>query len=164
MKIRVPVILLAVLLVGCTVKRDKGIFRDSKHPVSKRFSILNEENGTVWLYLTSADQPNPEKAVAVFARSSLATTEEFHAYAEKGESPPLAKDYASKEAILSAAKSREFRFKWTADGQSVALVRNNSPIAMILAEAEHGFSKAVAKSGPYGDPWDQAAYERAFGK
>jgi hypothetical protein len=99
-----------------------------------------------------------------FARSRLGTTEEFRAHTEKGQAPPLAKDYASKEAILSAAKSREFRFQWTADGQSVALLRNNSPIAMILADAKRGFSRAVGKSGPYGDPWDQAKYERVFGK
>ena len=142
---------------------DDEIFLDSKHAKSHRFAILEEKNGTAWLYLTAADKPKPEKDVVVFARSRLATLNDVRAVAKKGQPPPLAKDYASKDALIRKPQGDEFTFLWSKDGQSVAVIHRGLPIAMILSNSKRGFAKAISKSGPFGEPWDQSAYERAFG-
>jgi hypothetical protein len=145
------------------VNADDEVFLDSRHSASRRFAILEEKNGTAWLYLTAPGKPRPEKDVVVFVRSRLATMDEVLAEARKGRPPPLAKDFATKDAILPKPEVADFSLEWSADGQGVALLRNNSPLAMILADAKRGFSKALSKSGPFGEPWDQSAYERVFG-
>jgi len=140
------------------------IFLDSKHAVSGRFAVLEEMGGTAWLYLTHPELPKPEKDAIVYTRNKLASMEEVQAEARRGQPPPLAKEYASEGAIIPYARLDEFNIKWSFDGQSVAVLRNNVPLTMILADANRGYSKALSKSGPFGEPWDQQIYERVFGK
>jgi hypothetical protein len=51
---------------------------------------------------------------------------------------------------------------WSADGNAVALLRNNLPIAFASTTEKYGYSKAVAKPSGLANPWDQQRYEAIF--
>lgn len=140
------------------------MFLDQKHPQSGRFAILEADADCAWLYLTASGQPQLEEDAFAFSPGPLVTKDEAMAAAKAGAPPPLASEFASPIAVLTGTKPEEFAFKWSVDGESVAVLRNHDPIAMIVTGEKRGFSKALAKSGFYGEPWDQQLYEATFRK
>jgi hypothetical protein len=156
--------LLLTVCCGSVAQADDRITLDEQHPRSHRHAVLEADEHCAWLYLSVAGDCRPEQDAFAYTPGPLVTTAEAMAEAKKGNSPPLSSEYASAQAVIRDAKAGELTFQWSADGQSLALLRNGNPLAMILAEAKRGFSKALSKSGFYGEPWDQRRYERIFGK
>jgi len=67
--------------------------------------------------------------------------------------PPIAKGYASADAVCLAPGEHEWRLVWSPDGSSVALLRDGEPWAVASAAERRGFSKAIGAAGPWGNPW-----------
>ena len=49
-------------------------------------------------------------------------------------------------------------------GQSVAILREGSPLAMATSKDKFGYSKAVAKPSLLGNVWDEKRYRDLFGQ
>ncbi len=141
-----------------------GIFLSSEHPVSKRTAILEEEGGTAYLYLTAPREMRPEGEVVVYSTGVLATEAEALKAAQRGVPPPLARELASPEAVIRDAVAADFSFRWTSDGKAIALMRKAKPLAMLLPGPKRyqGYSRALARDGFFGKPWDQALFGSSF--
>lgn len=72
--------------------------------------------------------------------------------------PPIAKGYASKDAVCRRPASHRWNLKFSSDGTAVLLLKNARPWSMVSLAAPHGFSKAVAAPGPWGGPWSDEVY------
>ncbi len=145
------------------MQRGTTIFLDEQHPVSGRHVIFQLDGHSGWLYLSGSGEQAPEKDAFVFSTGEMVSLEEALSAAQAGIPPALVREYASEQAVIADAHADEFFFWWSSDGESVALMRQGEPLAMIDAESEHGYSKALGLSGFYGMPWQQEHYESRFG-
>lgn len=150
------------LLISSSVVMSKDIFIHSHNTVSGRYAILEDDQKVAYLYLTKPGTQKPEKDAIAYSRLALAEKIDWEHIKRSGEAPPLARDMASPAAIIQNPQDSKFSFKWSADGQAVALIRNGEPIAFAAATEKFSYSKAVAKPSPLANPWDQKLYEALF--
>jgi hypothetical protein len=146
---------------------DGRLFLDEGHPKSQWHAVLTQPPTTqaVYLFFCPPGQTKPQTHVLVFAKGSLVSSEEAEAAAKEGQFPGLTKAYAAPKPFQKAYKPSNFTFQWSADGASVAVVRNGKPLAMIVNKAEGlGYTVSLGKEGSYGKPWDQDLYVATFGK
>jgi hypothetical protein len=151
-----------LLLALFAMSAPKPLFVEAQHPQSKRHAVLEENAGSVYLYLTTPGEPRPERDIIVFSTQPLVSEKVALARAEAGDPPPLAKEYASDNAILNGVKLDQLALTWSKDGQAVAIIRAGKPLAMVLMGKKRGYSKALRRSGFYGEPWDEALFTKTF--
>lgn len=140
------------------------IVLQAQHPKSLRVAVLEDNEKIAYLYLTKPDTQIPERDAVAYSRVRLVPTVDWKKVKETGEPPPLGADVGSARAIITFPKQREFSFRWSKDGHSVALLRNGEPIAMVTATDRLGFSKAVAKRSRLAKPWDENRYAELIGQ
>lgn len=142
----------------------KDIFVHSHNPTSNRLAVFQDDESVAYLYLTKPGTQKPEKDAIAYSRVPLVAKVDWSKIKETGETPHLSQDIASSTAVVKNPLESEFSFKWSTDGHAVALFRNSVPIAFASASDKFGYSKAVAKSSPLANAWDQKRYEALFGK
>jgi hypothetical protein len=142
----------------------QGIFLTSQHETSGRSAIFEDNGTSAWFYMTEAGNRTPEHDAFVYSPIPPVSKESAIAEAKAGNPPPLATEYAAANQPFTGATASNISFVWSADGEAVSLHYEGIPIAMITAESRQGFSKAVAKPGPYGLPWSQSVYRTRFAR
>lgn len=151
-------ILLLLMISGTPMA---NTFVESCHPESARCAILEDNGSSAWLYLTPAGGEGIEQDA--FAYSPVAPREELNRAAiEAGNPPILTRKYASSRAVLESPEEHSFQFVWSSDGESVALLCNGDPIAMVVSGYDKGFSVALVSESGFGQAWDQSVYEAVF--
>jgi hypothetical protein len=129
---------------------------------SHRHAILADDGTTGILYL-HAPSDDAAKTGAVEAtgfaynRVDPIDTEEVQRYRPKP--PPIARGYASKDAMCRRPESHSWKLEFSLDGTAVLLTRDGEPWAMASLDAPRGFSKAIEAIGPWGSPWSNAVHE-----
>jgi len=129
-----------------------------QHPKSRRVAILEDNEKIAYLYLTQPESRIPERDAVAYSRVRLPPTVDWKKLKETGEPPLLGADVASPRAVITFPKAREFSFRWSKDGHSVALLRNGEPIALVTVADRVGYSKAIAKRSRLAKPWDEKRY------
>jgi len=76
--------------------------------------------------------------------------------------PPIVIGSAGVAAYLPHPNKGEFHLHWSADGQSVAVLKENIPLACILNAERKGFSKNLIAESPWGYAWNQIHYDETF--
>jgi len=115
-----------------------------------------------YLYLTKPGTQQPERDAIAYMRISPVERADWERIQKTGETPLLSKDLASAEAQITNPAAREFSFRWSRDGNAVALLRNGVPIAFASISDRYGYSKAVSKDSPMASAWNQAKYDATF--
>jgi hypothetical protein len=137
------------------------IFLQSHNETSGRFAVL-DDNGTVaFVYLTQPRTNGIERDVVAYTRAEPVETIDWEAAKKAGWPPPLSAQVASEDAVQHPRKE-QLSFQWSADGEAVALLFNNKPIAFAAIGLELGHSKAIGKECGLANPWDQAVYDKLF--
>ena len=157
---------LATLLVALApqLAMAEDIFLESQSPVSKRYAVLEDNGKIAFLYLTEPGIPKPIKDVVVYIRVPPVEAIDWERIKKSGETPLLQKDLASPTAVIKNPKASEFKFKWSADGDSVAVLRDGQPLAFATIKERFGYSRAVSITSPLANAWDQARYISLFGQ
>lgn len=156
--------LIALSLFSSSAAVAKDIFIHSHNAVSDRLAVFEDDEKIAYLYLTKSGTQKPEKDAVAYSRVPLAEKIDWEHIKKTGDAPSLTRDIASPAAIIKNPKENEFSFKWSADGQAVALIRNGTPIAFASMADKFGYSRAVAKPSPLANPWDQKRYDALFSK
>lgn len=140
------------------------IFLQSQSPVSKRHAVLEDNGKVAFIYLTEPSIPKPMKDAIVYMRVEPIEAVDWERITNTGDTPLLRRDLASPSAVIRNPKASEFSFKWSTDGESVAVLRNGQPLAFALVKDRHGYSRAVSVSSPLANAWDDARYTTLFGR
>ena len=140
------------------------IFLQSQSPVSKRHAVLEDDGRVSFLYLTEPEVPKPAKDAVVYMRIPPIEAIDWERIKETRETPLIRKDLASPTAVILSPKASEFTFKWSVDGESVAVLRDGQPLAFASLKERFGYSRAVSVSSPLANAWDQARYTSLFGQ
>jgi hypothetical protein len=152
----------AALLLLATSCGAQGIYLQAIHPASKRAAVLEDDGHVAYLYLSAPGTLTPEREVVVYSRRPPVPNVDWWELSKTGETAPIWRDIASREAVISDPRTAEFAFRWAADGDAVALVRGGRPLAFVAASAAQGHSRAVVKPSPLALPWDGARFESTF--
>jgi hypothetical protein len=123
------------------------IFISQKNSISLRWAIFEDDGYSGWLYLTLPDEEKPIADCWIYNRIEAPEPTEIKQF--KNWPPPATSEYASSDSILSNPDETEFIFKWSKDGNSVALIFNNIPFGYIICNRKLGFSRNLIKSGPW---------------
>jgi hypothetical protein len=153
-------LLIAILYSGVTMA--ENMFIHSYNTVSERYAILDEFGNTGVLYLSEKGSQKPEKDALAYMQVSPIDEETWKEKMRAGEPPVLHIGIASKEAVIAITKENDFSFRWSNDGQAVALIYKGKAITFISLSEKYGFSKAVIKDTKIVKPWDQSLYEQLF--
>ncbi len=110
-----------------------NLFVSEQHPVSRRWAVVEDDGSVAWLYLT-----------------------------EPGTETPVAKCWLYNKEVLPRSRAQDaVWFKWSQDGESVAVLFAEELVGFIATG--HGFSKNLSKPGTLGSPIDRKLYENLFG-
>ena len=139
-----------------------GLFVSWHNQTSKRYAILEELDGMAWLYLTEPGSQKPIRDCPAFTTAPPIEKVDWKRVAETGAPPSIDMSIASPTAMIENPSATDFEARWTSDGESVALLRGGSIIAMIVADAKRGHSRALIKEGPLGLPFDEALATQTF--
>ncbi len=149
-----------VLITGTCMA--EGIFIHSHSAVSNRFAILDETDKVAFLYLTKPGEQSPSNDAIAYMRVKPPVNFDWKAAASEGEPPLLPAKFASEKAVITGTSEADFSFKWSCDGNSVALNYKNEPIAFVVGSEPTGFSKAVSVDNALTNPWVQVLYTKYF--
>jgi hypothetical protein len=153
-----------ILIVIPVISMAEDIFISTHNDTSNRFAVFEDNEKVAFLYLTEVGSQKPIKDAIAYSRAPPVEKIDWNKIKETGDTPPLEKDLASSEAVVPSPLETEFSFKWSADGNAVALLRNGTPICFVSAHDKFGYSRAVSKSSNLANAWDQKAYEHLFSK
>ncbi len=137
------------------------LFIQDHNSNSGRVVTFEEDGSGAWLYLSSKSGNEIESDA--FAYSIIPPLNELNKEEiKKGKPPILFKAIASDNAVLLNVKAKDIAFVWSKNGNSVALLHFNKPIAMILHGERFGYSKALIKDSPFGNVWNADKYDSKF--
>jgi len=135
-------------------------FLTVQHPFSLRWAILEDDGVGAWLYITEPDQPVPIADCLVY--SCIEPVEAIPGEWDRKSPPPLTRDFASERAWQPDATSARIRLAWSSNGRGAVVVMDDEPVAFLTVGARRGCSKSIARSGRYGNSWDEALFESVF--
>ena len=142
----------------------KGLLLSWQHPVSHRHAVLEELDGMAWLYLTNPGKLDPKRDCPAFATRPLTVEKvDMNAVSKLGAPPPISKDVASPEAVITGVVPGNLNTVWSEDGESVGLLYKGRIIAMIVSSATQGHSRALELASPFGLPFDEGLANLVFG-
>lgn len=157
---------LSIILIALApqIVMAEEIFLQSQSPVSKRLAVLEDDGKVAFVYLTEPSIPKPVKDAIVYMRVQPIEAVDWERIKKRGDTPLLQRDLASSSAVITNPKAPEFAFKWSADGESVAVLRNGQPLAFASVKDRYGYSRAVSVTSPLANAWDEARYTTLFGR
>jgi len=127
--------------------------------------LISSDNGAVWVYLRD---PSAQSRVIgdapLCTQTPPITLTAFNERYTRGETPPLVVEYSTRRAVKSDLGAEHISIRWSEDGKSVAALIDDEPFAMILSGEKMGYSKAIAKSGPWGKPWNDDLFATGIGE
>jgi hypothetical protein len=129
----------------------------------QRHAMLADNGTTGWLYL-HAPSADPKRTgpvdAAGFAYNRIDPIELQDVQRYRPEPPPIAKGFASENAICGEPNAHNWRLVWSRDGQTVVLMRDEQAWCLITPDNPRGYSRAIRAEGPWGSPWSDDVYGR----
>jgi hypothetical protein len=129
---------------------------------SHRHAILADYGMTGILYLHApSDDPGRtgEVEATCFAYNRVDPIETKDVQRYRPNPPPIAKGYASKDAVCQKPRSHTWKLNFSMDGTAVLLMRDGKPWAIVSIDNPQGFSKAIHAAGPWGSPWSNEVHK-----
>jgi hypothetical protein len=149
---------------GCGDKMQKPteiLLLEDQHQVSRRFAVFEDDGTSAWLYLTEPGYRKPALDVWVYNRIEAPPTSAIEAY--RGGPPPAAQGYVSNSALCQSPEAHQWTFTWSSDGESVAALKDDKPVACVVAGSKFGYSRELIADGPWGRPWSDDVFRSTFG-
>ena len=123
------------------------LFLTEQHPISRRHAILEDDGTTGWFYLTAPDERRPIADVWVYNRHPAPEHSQQSAHSRP---PPLIHRLTTPESTISTPNAYRWKFRWSSDGGTVLLQRNELPIALLQATKKRGRTLHVTSDSPWG--------------
>ncbi len=129
---------------------------------NKSKSLYIEDNQkSAWAYLKKGIDGSILKDILIYSPiEPIAELNKREIY--QGKPPILISKYASSEAVLKNAQESAFNALWSNEGDSVAILYNNNPIAAMYSSEKRGYSKALSLVSSFGNPWSEELYNEYF--
>ena len=128
----------------------------SRSPATGLQAVLEDDGRVAVFYLhdSTDDDDRPGAVVAdVFAynRVELIPVSDVQAY--RPGPPPIAEGFGGPLAVCARPEMYEWSVSWSDDGHEAVLHRDGEPWCSVSIRDRRGRSRAIATSGPWGEPW-----------
>jgi hypothetical protein len=143
-------------------ERSEELFLAEQHPVSGRQATFADDGTSAWLYLSEAGTPKVIADAWVYNRVPPPPLSEVRSY--RPGPPPAAEGYAAPEALCANPSAHRWSLVWSADGESIALLRDGIALALIARAERPGYSRFLCKTGPWGSVWDEELFRGVIGE
>ncbi|MGE0758695.1 MAG: hypothetical protein AB7F89_14470 [Pirellulaceae bacterium] len=137
------------------------LYREELHPLSRCVAVFEDDGTSAWLYLSHPDQSGMAGDAWVYNRIPAPTPEAIRSY--RGGPPPAAAGFAADTAQCANPLEYQWSFRWSADGTSLALLRDGQPVAFIVAGDKQGYSRNLLRDGPWGLVFSDERFGQTFG-
>ena len=137
----------------------EDLFLSQQHPTSRRWAVVEDDGTVAYLYLTEPDSTKPAADCWLYNRVESPST----FVGSRGGPPVAPATHVRDNHPFRPPEAESVSFRWSADGESVAVLFDNNLMGFIAANQRRGFSSNLSKAGPLGSPIDQELYERLFG-
>lgn len=127
---------------------DTQPFIREQHPVSRRYAVFEDDGTSGWLYLTAPDEHRLVADAWVYNR--VAPPENVKS--TRPRPPPLIARFAAEGAVVTEPTRSVWRFRWSADGEAVALERDGTLVALIARGRKRGYSLHISAECSWGSP------------
>ncbi len=132
------------------------LFLGERHPVSGRRGTFEDDGTSAWLYLSEADTPRLIADAWAYNRVPPPALSQVGSY--RPGPPPAAEGFAGPAALCADPSAYRWSLRWSADGDSVAVLRDGVALALIARACKRGYSRLLAKAGAWGALWDEELY------
>lgn len=140
----------------------EGIFMSDRNPISERWVIFEDDEISGWLYLTN---PNDTKTVVdcwIYNRIEAPDPSEISNFRKNGSPPPASTKYAGSNAFVLEPDKTKISFKWSSNGNAVALIIDGKPLGYVVEGNQRGYSKNLLAAGPWGNVFEEEKYQEIF--
>jgi hypothetical protein len=134
------------------------LFLSDQHPISRRWAVVEDDGSVAYLYLTERGSEKPVADCWLYNRVEAPTT----LNASHEEQPVALATYVRDTQPCTPPKAESVSFRWSGDGESVAVLFHNNVQGFIAAGERRGFSRNLSKAGPFGSPLDLELYDELF--
>ena len=138
---------------------DDDLFLSEQHPLSRRWAILEDDGRAAWLYLTEPESTRPIARCWLYNRIPAPPERNF----ARGETPVVPLTHAASGEPFPPPPVGSIAFRWSDDGQGVAVLFGPELIGFIADPKGPGYSKLLRVLGPYGAPLDADLFSNVFG-
>lgn len=139
------------------------LFLQSTHDISGRSAVLDEVEGSVWLYLMSAAGAPPERDCWIANTLAHEEQRELQYYRTEGLPPPTPPKVTNADCIVAEPSKHSWELRWNADGDAVAVHCDGKVRGFICARSQASYAYHLRVDGPWGRAWHQQAFEQRFG-
>src|SRR4051812_48749844 len=105
------------------------VFLGEQHPISGRRGTFEDDGTSAWLYLSDSDTPHVVADAWVYNRVAPPPVSQVASY--RPGPPPAAEGYAGPGALCAEPAAHGWSLLWSADGESVAVLRDGVALALI---------------------------------
>lgn len=138
------------------------VFHQNQDELSGRFVIVEEDENSIWAYLTFPYEEKIDKDCFLGSRIKIEVAElDFEEYRKKQIPPPLTKKYSTIESHLPNLSEEDISVEWRNNGNAILMI-NGNPVMFFSDNEDKGFSKSISKNGMYGNKWNQIKYDEIF--
>ena len=152
---------LSVAKQNAEARMDESWLAESYSHNSKRHAMLIHDNNSAWLYLYSPSEDatrSGEVVSTAFAFNLIPPISETSVQEYRDGPPPIPISYATAHALIIDPSTHEWGIAWSADGECALATRDGKPWCFTSPEHGYGFCKAVSSDGPWGNSWDNEAF------
>lgn len=136
----------------------QDLFVSEQHPVSRRWAVVEDDGCVAWLYLTEPDTLKPVADCWLYNR--VVTPSQFDSI--RSEPPLVPQSHAGVGATSQPPAEESVRFRWSPDGESVAVFFDDELIGFIARGHQRGFSRHIRVSGAFGSVLDTELFQKVF--
>lgn len=140
----------------------KKIFVSEENPVSHRWAVFDEDENAGWLYLTEVQSTKPIADCWIYNLIPAPKNSEIERF--KPNPPPAPIEFVKDGYLQENLTESSFKFIWSKDGHSVAILINNVPTGYIILGEKRGYSKNLLKDCPWGNVFNEDSFQLHFGK
>ena len=128
------------------------------NPISNRSATVESNHTCAWLYLSAPGSDTIDKDVWLYNLISAPTPSEIEQY--RGQAPPAPNNVIYSPGTVGSPTNANLAFRWSEDGEAVAVWIFNELHAFIVPESKRGYSRLIQVDCPWGHPIDANAYDK----
>ncbi len=138
------------------------IFYQNQDDKTGRFVVIDEDENSIWAYLTLPFEDQIVKDCFLGSRVKIGIEKfDLAEFKRKQIPPPMTKEFSTDESCLVNLGEVDISVNWGINGNVVVKIYGN-PFLFFVENEEKGFCKSISKNGIYGNQWDDAQYREIF--
>lgn len=138
----------------------ESLLADELNPLSNQTAFVVDEGESVWLYITSGCDSTIISDCWLF--NTVPSKADIDKDAPRHRPPPVVTSFLITEDIHQIPESSDIRFMWSVDAHSVAIMVFDEVLGFIADGEKHGYSRNLARQGPWGNPFDEDRFRFLF--